>query len=297
MRKIAIFVALVFLLMLGATPALADGIPALPHAFYGSVTVNGDPAADGTQVSATVDSGDILATQNPVTTVGGSYGVDSPRLLVQGDITPGATITFYVKDVEVEGVTATFEAGGGPTRVDLGVTISRPGGGGGGGGRRDTDPPRISDIGLCYEEVTETTANICWKTNEKSSSQVEYWASPSEFSTLDETLVTEHHVELTGLTPSTTYHYRTMSEDAAGNLAISDVQTFTTKGKAPEEVPPPPPEEVTPPPPEEIPPPPPEEVPPVKAPINWPLIGGIIAAVVVVGLLIFFLVRRRSPRY
>ena len=32
---------------------------------------------------------------------------------------------------------------------------------------------------------------------------------------------------------------------------------------------------------------------PAKPPINWPLIGGIIAAVIVVGLLIFFLVVRR----
>jgi len=41
------------------------------------------------------------------------------------------------------------------------------------------------------------------------------------------------------------------------------------------------------------PPPPPVEVPPVKAPVNWPLIGGIIAGVVIVGLVIFFVVRRR----
>jgi len=37
----------------------------------------------------------------------------------------------------------------------------------------------------------------------------------------------------------------------------------------------------------------PAPAPPVVKPINWPLIGGIIAGVVVVGLLIFFLVRRR----
>jgi len=37
--------------------------------------------------------------------------------------------------------------------------------------------------------------------------------------------------------------------------------------------------------------PPTEEVP---KPINWPLIGGIIAAVIVVGLVIFFVLRRRA---
>ena len=41
--------------------------------------------------------------------------------------------------------------------------------------------------------------------------------------------------------------------------------------------------------------PPPEEVPPeVKPPVKWPLIGGIIGLVIAVGLLIFFLVRRRA---
>ena len=66
MRKIAVFIALVLLLALGAAPALAaGGIPKLPHAFYGSVTVNGAPAAAGTQISATVDIGEIIPTQNP----------------------------------------------------------------------------------------------------------------------------------------------------------------------------------------------------------------------------------------
>ena len=367
MRKVIIFILLAFLLVLCAAPAYAQ--PALPHAFYGNVTVNGAPAADGTQVSATVDSGNIVATQNPVTTVDGSYGIGSPRLLVQGDIPNGATITFYVGSVEAEGQTATFEAGGGPTRRDLSITIAVPVAGGG-AGPPDTTPPVISGISHCYEGVTETTADICWMTDEGSTSQVEYWASPSILSPLDESYVIEHHVRLTGLTPGTIYYYKTMSRDRAGNLAVSDVFTFTTLGKPPaaaftssdlsispgevdigeivtisvlvtntgnlagsyevtlkiddiviasEEVTlaggasqevtfttskdiagsysvdingltgsftvrekPAPPA------------PPPPEVPPVKPPIKWPLIGGIIGLVIAVGLLVFFLVRRRA---
>ena len=130
MKKIAVFIALVLLLLLGAAPALADGgIPKLPHAFYGSVTVNGAAAADGTQISATVDIGKIISTQNPVTTVGGSYGVGSPYLLVQGyDIPDGATITFHVTNANgtATGGTAIFEAGGGPTRQNISVTIAVP---------------------------------------------------------------------------------------------------------------------------------------------------------------------------
>jgi len=126
MRKIAVFIAVSVLLSLCSTPALANGIPTLPHAFYGSVTVNGAPASSGTKVSATADSGSVITNaQNPVTTVGGSYGINGPYLLVQGDISPGAIITFYVNGVST-GQTATFEAGGGPTRCDLSVTISAP---------------------------------------------------------------------------------------------------------------------------------------------------------------------------
>ena len=127
MRKIAIFIAVSVLLVLCSTPVLANGIPTLPHAFYGSVTVNGAPASNGTQVSAVVDSGSVITnTQNPVTTVGGSYGINSPYLLVQGDIPPGATVTFYVNGVKAEGVSAIFEPGGGPSRHDLSVTIAAP---------------------------------------------------------------------------------------------------------------------------------------------------------------------------
>ena len=245
--------------------------------------------------------------------------------------------------------------------------IVTPGPGGGGGGARDITAPILSAISV--PNITETTADIGWRTNEASTSQVEYWASPTMLSTLDETMVYSHLVRLTGLTPGTTYHYKTMSKDAAGNVAVSDEDTFTTLGEAPaaaftsgnlsispREV--------------DIgetvtisvlvtntgdgsgsykvtlkingvvdaakevtlkagasetvifttsrdaadsysvdvdgltgsftvraapaPPAPPAPPPPPPAPPNWPLIGGIIAGVVVVGLLIFLLVRRRA---
>jgi hypothetical protein len=249
------------------------------------------------------------------------------------------------------------------------VTIlAAPVGGGGGGGGGDTIAPIISNVGS--GGVTETTADISWQTNEISTSQMEWWSSPSTLSPLDETLVLQHLVKLTGLTPGTTYHYKTMSKDAAGNLAVSPEYTFTTLGKAPaaaftssnlsispsevdiggsvtisvlvtntgsasgsyevvlklngvteatkkvtvaaaksesvsfsvskdkagtysvdvdglkgsftvKEKPAPPPTA-------------PPVTPEVPKPINWPLIGVIIGGVVVVGLLVFFLVRRRA---
>jgi chitodextrinase len=102
-------------------------------------------------------------------------------------------------------------------------------GGGGGGGGPDTSPPRFSNIAV--SAIGKTSATISWATQEKGTSQVEYWASPHQFSPLDETMVRSHVVQLTELMPATTYHYRVISRDAAGNLAVSDEYQFVTSGK------------------------------------------------------------------
>jgi len=308
MRAIKVtFIVIAMLLALCATPAYAQ-LP-LPHAFWGSVEINGSPAVVGTHVKAEGEGVNVPIDFNPIITEDtGQYGGpawNDPKLLVQGEIDPETVIEFYVSRDGVTWVKAETEPAtvywnsGEITRVDLTATIAAPPGGGGGGGggpAPDTTPPVISAVSLCPVGVTETTADICWTTNEPATSQVEYWASPATLSPLDETLVTDHHVHLAGLTPATTYHYKTMSVDAAGNLAVSPEYTFTTLEK-----PPPVPAPAPPPAPEPVPepapaptPPPPAPPPEVAAPINWPVVGGIIAGVIVVGLLIFFLVRRRA---
>jgi len=309
------FILIVMLLALYAIPVYAQ-MP-LPHSFYGKVEINDSAATPGVHVKATGENVDVPSDYNPVVITAeiskgeGWYGSsvwNEPRLVVQGFIDEGTELEFYVSKNGVTWVKAVtdpavveWHSGALPTRVDLTAKITPSNGGGGGGGVTpqtptpppDTVAPKISDIRSCYEGVTETTADICWTTDEDSSSQMKYWASPAILSPLDETLVTSHHIHLTELTPATTYYYNTMSEDTAGNLAISPEYTFTTLGvpPPPEEVPPEeaPPEEA---PPEEA---PPEEVPTEPAPkgINWPMIGGIIGGVVV-GLVIFFVIRRRK---
>jgi hypothetical protein len=90
----------------------------------------------------------------------------------------------------------------------------------------DENPPVIQEVAA--SDIGTDSAAIYWTTTEPSTSQVEYWASPSQFSPLDETLVTEHVVYLTGLRPGTNYHYRTLSQDEAGNLVVSPEYDFTT---------------------------------------------------------------------
>lgn len=91
----------------------------------------------------------------------------------------------------------------------------------------DTTAPVISNVAA---NSTTTTAQVSWATDEVSSSRVEYGLTTSYGSqtTLNQSLVSSHSVAMTGLNPATTYHYRVLSSDAAGNLATSSDKTFTT---------------------------------------------------------------------
>jgi hypothetical protein len=161
----------------------------------------------------------------PGTGQAGSYE-DVHFEVSDGELTDSENITITVNIPNPPG-----GGGGGDIGDD------NPGGGGGGGVGDDSDepeeqnepdeePPVIQEV--TTSGVGTSSAVIHWTTTEPSTSQVEYWASPSQFSPLDETLVTEHVVYLTGLRPGTVYHYRTLSQDEAGNLVISPEYDFTT---------------------------------------------------------------------
>ena len=131
MKKVTTFIALVLLLTLCAAPVYAQGIPPLPHAFYGNVTINNNPAPVGATVEARGTGVLTGIAGNPVTTtVAGVYGTSNPfepRLIVQGDIDEGATITFYVNGRSTS-QTAEWHSGV-TTQINLDVTIAAVGGG------------------------------------------------------------------------------------------------------------------------------------------------------------------------
>lgn len=102
-------------------------------------------------------------------------------------------------------------------------------------------------VGLDYvDDVTQTTlptiissvasttggtsATITWTTDELSDSQIEYGATVSytASTTLDAALATSHSQTITGLSPSTTYHFRVRGTNAYGDLGLSSDYTFTT---------------------------------------------------------------------
>ena len=136
--KIFISIGLVLLLSLIAVPVYA--IPALPHAFYGSITVNGYPASIGTRVEARGTGVMTGIPQNPVTTtVAGEYGSAGLYLLVQGDITPGTTITFYVNGSSTGQTTEWYS----DRATEFPLTGVSPGAGGGAGA---VPPPVVTTV-------------------------------------------------------------------------------------------------------------------------------------------------------
>jgi len=171
--KVITFVILAIVLMLGATPVYGQEVPPLPHAFYGTVEINDSPAPVGTRVEARGEGVRTGIEGNPiVTTAVGSYGSPDPmepKLVVQGDILDGTTITFYVNGVSTE-QTAEWHSGE-VTEMNLSVTITVPpgGGGGGGGGAPPALPPGVTSLrelidprGIFLQTVTaESFDGLC----------------------------------------------------------------------------------------------------------------------------------------
>ena len=83
----------------------------------------------------------------------------------------------------------------------------------------DETGPVISNVSAIADG--DGTATITWDTDEPSDSRVDYGTNPDELSQSRSStaLVTAHSVELNGLQPNATYHYRVTSEDEAGNSA------------------------------------------------------------------------------
>jgi phosphodiesterase/alkaline phosphatase D-like protein len=96
----------------------------------------------------------------------------------------------------------------------------------------DAVAPQITGLGTT--SIGNTGATITWTTNEAADSQVEYGVStnPYPLKTSNASQVTSHTIVLTGLNPSTTYHYRATSKDASGNSTPSSDMTFTTTAPA-----------------------------------------------------------------
>jgi hypothetical protein len=93
----------------------------------------------------------------------------------------------------------------------------------------DTEPPVISNI---QASTTETTAAVTWTTDEPSTSRVRWGTSAGSYpndSGIVQNGVTQHTVNLTGLSSSTTYHYVVESSDGINPPRVSANQTLVTQ--------------------------------------------------------------------
>ncbi len=92
----------------------------------------------------------------------------------------------------------------------------------------DTVPPTISNVAV--GTTTQTSAMITWTTSEPTRSQITYGTSTAY--TLEtgfgSTFSSTFTQTLSGLTASTTYHFRVTAKDATGNVASTGDMTFTT---------------------------------------------------------------------
>ena len=88
--------------------------------------------------------------------------------------------------------------------------------------------PTIS--GVTAGSIAASAATISWTTNTASDSQVSYGTTTAYGLTSSPatSLVTAHAVTISGLSPSTSYHYQVFSRDGQGNLASSADFSFTT---------------------------------------------------------------------
>ncbi len=91
----------------------------------------------------------------------------------------------------------------------------------------DATPPVISNV---TNSPSITSANVTWTTDKPATSQVDYGPTTNYgFTTaFDGTLVNNHLQEITGLNPSTLYHYRVISQDSVGNQSVSPDATLST---------------------------------------------------------------------
>lgn len=95
----------------------------------------------------------------------------------------------------------------------------------------DTAAPVISNVQA--SSISESSASITWLTDETANSRVVFAPEPIATAATTTTVasgnfVTSHAINLTGLTSGTTYYYRAVSADAAGNSATSTEQSFST---------------------------------------------------------------------
>lgn len=111
--------------------------------------------------------------------------------------------------------------------VSATVAAAPPPPGGGGGPPIDSTPPTIFDIQVF--NITTSTADIHWQTNEPADGRINYGLSSAYDNTVfDATFSTSHTIRLIGLTEDTLYHFQIIARDPVLNTTSTGDMTFRT---------------------------------------------------------------------
>jgi hypothetical protein len=217
------FVTLGFLiLLLALSPVSSVFAQGLGHGFYGTVTIGGVNAGAGTVISAQV--GGIQYGSCTVTTPG-QYA-----LIVQGSISDGATIDFYVAGQKAD---QTFAFHDGWT-TNLGLTAPAP-----------PPPPQppppaqpvyptVSIQAATIIAINSTTLSMNYTKGDFSSVEVRFVYKKSgdptwsyNTSWVSKSVDGNHTESLTGLSPNTTYNF-TAQIKYDDTVIEGDILQFTT---------------------------------------------------------------------
>jgi alpha-tubulin suppressor-like RCC1 family protein len=95
----------------------------------------------------------------------------------------------------------------------------------------DVSAPVLNTVSV--SDISSTSAKISWTSTESGNSLVAYGTSQNYQFLMGNyihlsTFTTNHFVMLENLSPATRYHFKTISQDSAGNLGTSGDNTFTT---------------------------------------------------------------------
>ena len=139
--------------MLFAGMVASQPIDKFPEQFYGTVTINGAPAADGVLVSVKFEGKDVGGTPTP----GGNYNI----IISMKESDEGEAISFYVQNVNT-GIQSIFQ-GGNSVQLDLSATIAAPpaSGGGSSGGGGGSSGGGSGGSGVCTESWICTDWTDC----------------------------------------------------------------------------------------------------------------------------------------
>jgi fibronectin type 3 domain-containing protein len=194
-------------------PAVADTTaPTAPTGLTGSAV-----SATRVDLSWTAATDDVGVTGYRVLRGGSQVGTSTTTSYSDLSAAPGTTYSYTVRAVDAAGNVS-------PDSSPVSVTTPPA----------DTTPPVISAVSS--GTPTQTDVSVTWTTDEPATTQIVYGPTTTYGSStvLNSALVTSHSQTITGLSPSTVYHYQVKSADASGNLAVSGDATFTTADPAPD---------------------------------------------------------------